>query len=172
MEEPNLITAVVTSVYSMEGGVFCDAKGYRVTVNYTNIIVPSRFRYESHSPEEGDKILIQKTDQHEYVLHSVLSVDTDLLSELEEGEYILKFDEETEIHLYPNDSGSYDIDITASGDISVSAQGDVTIDEGGTPKKVAYQDHTHDYSGSTSDDASYEGTTTKPNEAGTETEIE
>jgi len=72
-----------------------------------------------------------------------------------------------------NDSdGTTKVNIETDGDINISAGGDVVIDEGGTAEKVAYQDHTHDYSGSTSDGASYSGTTTKPNEDGTKTEIE
>jgi hypothetical protein len=168
----DLITVKITTIYSKDGIVLFDAEGYRVNVNYTNCIVPSRFRYEAYTPEQGDKVLIQKTDQGEYVLHSVLSVKVNSLPTLEEGEYILKFDENTKVHITPDGSGNYNIDVEAGGDISVSAQGDVTIDEGGTPKKVAYQNHTHDYSGSTSDGASYSGTTTQPNEDGTQTEVE
>jgi len=63
------------------------------------------------------------------------------------------------------------VDLQASGDITVSAGGDVVIDEGGAAEKVATENHTHDYSGNTSDGASYSGTTTGPSEV-TECEIE
>lgn len=64
------------------------------------------------------------------------------------------------------------ITIETEGDVTISAGGDVVIDEGGTAVPVAKQDHTHDYSGTTSDGATYNGTTKKPNEDGTATEIE
>jgi len=65
------------------------------------------------------------------------------------------------------------ITIEAASDIVLSApNGDVTVDEGGTEQKVAIQTHDHDVSGTTSDGASFSETTTTPNQAGTETEIE
>jgi hypothetical protein len=174
MNDSELITVKVTSIYSKNGLVVCDGKGYRVNSHYTNIIIPSRFSYEAYSVEQGDKITIQKTDQGEYVLQSVLSVRGDTLPDLstDKSEYILKFNSDTKVHITPNSSGKYNIEVKAGGNITVSAGEDVVVDEGGTPKKVAYQNHTHDYSGSTSDGASYSGTTTTPNEDGTEVEIE
>jgi hypothetical protein len=64
-----------------------------------------------------------------------------------------------------------DVSLQADGDITVSAGGDVFINEGGSTKAVATEDHTHDYSGTTSDGASYSGTTTKPDDT-TEVELE
>ena len=64
------------------------------------------------------------------------------------------------------------VTIKTDGDITVSAGGDVVIDEGGTAAPVAVQGHDHDFSGTTSDGASFSGTTTQPNQSGTNAEIE
>ena len=61
------------------------------------------------------------------------------------------------------------VSIETDGDITVSAGGDVVIDEGGTAKPVARQGHTHPYSWT---DSGGSGNTGKPNESGTNTEIE
>lgn len=208
--EASLVTGQITSIYSEDGFITCDVRDYRITTTHDNVIIPSRFRYEATTPQEGDKVVIQKTDQGEWILQDVLSVSVPTLPDLEENEYVLRFEDGTRLEITKNGAGDYDVDIEASGDVDVSAtnitasadktldadaedieayatksvtveaggnirisaEGDVFIDEGGTPKSVAYQDHTHDYSGSDSDGNSYSGTTTTPNEPGTETEIE
>lgn len=196
--EPTLRTAIVTSVYSEQGLTKLDAAGFRVQSNYNAVMVPSRFKYEGRAPEEEDKVTLQRTDQNYWILRDVLTQDTEVLDdvELKEDEYILRPDDNTEVRLKPTESGSYkvtvkasgnleevsqaDINVSAKGEVNISADGnitvstpngDVVIDEGGTAKKVATEDHTHDYSGSTSDGATYSGTTTKPDDV-TEVEIE
>lgn len=66
------------------------------------------------------------------------------------------------------DSPSAEVGIDDTGKVTIETDGDVvirgtssvTIDQGGTPKAVLTEDAKFDYSGSTSDGASYSGTTT------------
>lgn len=76
-------------------------------------------------------------------------------------------DPSTKIEL--DDSGNTTkVNIETDGDITLSADGDIVIDEGGTATPVAKQDHDHDV---TLSDGST-GTTTTPNQSGTNVEIE
>jgi hypothetical protein len=166
--DASLVTGIVSSVEMKKNSVVCEVQGFRVQSNYSPVIVPSRFRFEARTPEGGDKVTIQKTDQGYWVLRDVLSTESEYsLPSLDEGEWVIKFDEDTEIRVVKDGSGNHDLVLSASGD--------VVVDEGGSSKPVAYRDHTHSftYDGSGDNSSQQSGTTdTPPTDDGTEVEIE
>lgn len=155
--EPSLATGFVTKVEMAKNMVVCEVQSsQRVQTVYNPVIVPSRFKFEARTPEQGDKVTVQKTDEGYWIVRDVLSTESNYsLSDLENGEWTIKFDEKTELTVTKNNSGNYTIDISGNGnveissekDIKISGKGDVFIDEGGETKKVATEDHTHKVTG-------------------------
>jgi hypothetical protein len=176
--EASLATGFVTKVEMAKNMVVCEVQSsQRVQTKYNPVIVPSRFKFEARTPEQGDKVTVQKTDEGYWIVRDVLSTESNYsLSELENGEWTIKFDEETELTVTKNDSGDYTIDISGNGNVEISSEnGDVFINEGGTPKKVATEDHTHtfEYDGGGKDSSIITAETDKTDESGlSEVEIE
>lgn len=167
MTNPNLKTGMISSVYTKEGVVRCDVKLIRVQSTQSSVVIPSRFRGEVIKPQEGDKVTIQKTDTGMWILRDVLTVDTEMMSDAnnEKSGYTLRFDENTSIEVEKNNSGEYDLILSAGGSVKIREGTDGTNGE----ESVAVQSHTHDHSWT---DGAGSGTTSEPNENGTEVEIE
>lgn len=167
--EDNIIVGYIIDTYVEEKQVFCDVRSKNRLTSYSEVLVPARFKMESLMPEVGDAVAIKRADERIWLLDCVISKSPEEMPEkLEEGEWVLRPDEDTEVHIEPKDSGEHDVHLKASGDIHVSAEGDVVIDEGGEAKKVATEDHTHEYSWT---DSGGDGITEPPDDI-TEVEIE
>jgi hypothetical protein len=124
------------------------------------------------TPKETQQVLVQPLADGSEVAMFPLNGVPFLPADVGEGEICFSFDEGTHIRVKPN-GGSYDVSIEASGDVNVQAEGAVNIDAAGDvllggqgAVSVAVQEHTHDYSWT---DSGGSGTTSTPNEGGTET---
>lgn len=140
--EATLETGFVTDVFSEDGAVVCEVDLIRPG-KYTQVLVPSRYRFESVAPQEGDKVTVQETDQGQRIVRDILSVDRKKFDgePTGENEYAVRFDENTRIEARKRDDGSgkYDLVLEASGDILIDREG---ID---SPVPIARGDHTHNF---------------------------
>jgi len=158
----------IEAVTVREDAILIDAQHLsRPSVNYRNTPVLADFSAMMAVPKVGQRVVVTRTeDGFEYV-EGVLSGPDSPAPKLEENELAFQFDPTTSFTVQKNDSGGYDISLEASGDVSVKADGDIFVGENG--EKVAKQNHTHDHSWT---DSGGSGTTTTPNESGTNTKIE
>lgn len=129
----------------------------RAGVTYENMPVSHVHPGEIQNIEEGWHILVEQCDDGLWVVMGVLDADSeDIPNSLNGREQSMVFDSGTKISARLNDAGNYDVTIKASGD--------VTLGESANAQSLAVQNHTHTESGG--------GTTSTPNESGTETTAE
>lgn len=129
----------------------------RAGVTYENMPVAHTQPGSIQNIEEGWHVLVEQCDDGLWVVMGVLEADgADIPNSLEGREQSMIFDNGTEISARLNSDGDYDVTIKASGD--------VTLGESDNAVSLAVQNHTHDESGG--------GTTSTPNEPGTETTAE
>lgn len=148
----------------------------RAGITYKNCPVSHTFEGEVQSIEEGNHVLIEKTDDGIWVVMGVLSTDSaNLPSSVNSQERVMKFDDGTEISVTES-GGTYDVSIDASGDTTLNASGSITIGDATNAESLAVQAHTHDYddTGDTSDGTATATTkqSTQPKEAGTTSTVE
>jgi len=182
----------VTSVNDEDGvillGVQLNDGGHRSNVAFGKL--SSDFIV---APQEGDIVAVQDTDGGRQVATSVISKSDYDSPEVGGGELAFQLDEDNLIRVKDGDDGfkfimeltdditietEGDVDIDSVGnvtikseeDVEVNAGGDIILGEDGEP--VARQNHTHDFDYSWSDDAgSDSGTTSEPNEEGSELKL-
>lgn len=107
-------------------------------------------------PEKGDVVEVEEVGGRHVAFAPHSPPSFSFPSSLSEGDVAIKVNKNSYIHLDKQDDGTVDLRLDVDGDIYI---GDST-----SATKVARQDHTHtDSSG---------GQTSKPNEAGTSTQIE
>lgn len=151
-EENHLCRIISVNVYP--DGILVDAQDRRrPSVAYTNIPIMTGFSGLMAVPEEDQRCIVAETPGGFEYVKGVFTEPDRADGSLKENEFVLQMDPSTKVSFREDGSGGYDAHIEASGDIYVGANG----------QKVAVQDHTHTESGG--------GTTSTPNEAGTNTEI-
>ncbi len=117
-------------------------------------------------PQEGDIVEVAEVERERVARFPQNPASVSMPGGLGEGDVCLKLDDNTELTFKKSGSG-YDVRLTASGDVTIESAGSVTIGDA-EAVSVAVQEHTHEYSWA--DDAG-SGTTSIPNEDGTETQI-
>ena len=153
---------VISKKIDKTGHVLLDVQSSRAGVVWSDVVVSQPTPGTSQSIEEGWHVAVEECEDGLMVMLGVLNTEPELLpDDLNASERSMKMDDGTEISVRKNDSGDYDVRISASGDLYIG-------DEDGA-EKVAKQGHTHDYSWG---DSGGSGTTDTPNEPGTETAVE
>lgn len=146
----------VTSVFNKNGRVYVTAQHPRPGVTDEEIPFMSLTPGAMVTPAEGDIVEIYQLDSGGAAARFAHNSPGFDMPDLGENEMVFKFDSQTEIRVQQEASGSYNINISASGD--------VTVGDAANAESLAVQNHTHPESGG--------GTTGSPNEDGTATNVE
>jgi len=152
-----------------DGHVIVTVQSSRAGVTWPNVPVAQSHPGAVQNIKEGWHVALDQCDDGLWVVVGVLNTEpSEIPNTLDEREQSVKFGDGTEISVLLNDSGNYDVTVSASGNVTINADGNVTIGDADNAESIAIQNHTHD---TTLSDGST-GTSGQPNENGTETTVQ
>lgn len=163
----------ITAVTYDDGAVFCNVNPIRKSNEYRDVPVMKPTSGHVKVPQINEEAIVDKLEDGTRIVVGVISRRTAPVApeNAENGQYTIKFDEDTEISFEPTGSG-YDVSISASGSVTIDSADSVTIGEEAEASSVTPFEHTHDFSTTDSNGDSVSGTTDTPNGEATDTAVE
>ena len=139
----------ITSVFYKNGVALCHVQPVRVNEEYRNVPLIKQGAEDYRLPEVGQRVVMEKLDDGTRFILGVLATndDTEMPSEMSEGDVTLQFDSETFISVSET-AGGYSIEVSASDNVVIDG--------------IDFDEHTHDYVDDT-DTSSSTKTTDPPN---------